>query len=72
MDVASHVSTPDRTNAIARRGKNLSAPSLIERTRLNGNDSHPRISSEPLIEDEGPNPTATPKYVYKYTCSSTM
>ena len=31
--------------------QNLSAPSSIKQTRLNGNDSHPKISSESLIED---------------------
>ena len=47
--------------------KNLSAPSLIELTRCNENDLHPIVSSEPLIEDEEPNPMATPKSTYKYT-----
>ena len=40
--------------------QNLSAPSSIKRTRLNGNYLHPSISYELLIEDEEPNPTATP------------
>ena len=33
-------------------------------TRLNDNDSYPSISSIPLIEDEEPNPTITPNFVY--------
>ena len=52
--------------------QNLSAPSLTERTRLDGNDSHSSISFEPLIEDEESNPTATPNLAYKYASSSTM
>ena len=32
--------------------QNLSAPSSIERTRLQRNDSHPNVSSKPLIQDE--------------------
>ena len=49
--------------------KNLSASSSIERTQLNSNDLHPSVSSEPLIEDEEPNPMATPKFAYLYACS---
>ena len=52
--------------------QNLSAPSSIEQTKLNGNDLHPSISFEPLIEDDEPNPTVTPNLAYKYTCSSMM
>ena len=37
-------------------------------TRRNGNDSHPRVSSKPLIEEEEPNPTITPKSAYKCIC----
>ena len=48
----------------------MGAPSLIERKKLNGSDLHPNISSEPLIEDEEPNPTVMPNLPYKYTCSS--
>ena len=40
--------------------QNLTAPSSIEQKQPNVNDSHPSISSEPLVEDEEPNPTATP------------
>ena len=32
-----------------RTSRNLSAPSLIIRTRLNDEDLHPSISSEPLM-----------------------
>ena len=39
---------------------NLDAPIIIRRRRLNDDNSHPRNSSEPLIEDELPNLTATP------------
>ena len=42
--------------------ENLGASSPIERTRLNGNDSHPSLSFEPLIEDEESNPMVTPKF----------
>ena len=42
--------------------QNLSAPSLIERIQLNSNDFYSSVSSEPFIEDENPNPTATPKF----------
>ena len=45
----------------------MSAPSLMKRTRLNGNNKHPSVSSEPLIEDEEPNLKATPNLAYKYT-----
>ena len=55
-----------------RRGQNLSAPSSIEQTRLNGNDLHPSVSYELLIEDEKPNPMAMPNFAYIYACSSTM
>ena len=51
--------------------QNLSDSSLIEQTRLNHNNLHPSISSEPLIEDEMPNPTVTPKFSYFYECSLT-
>ena len=49
--------------------ENLSAPSLIEQMKVNGNDSHSSVSSKPLIDDEEPNPTTTPNLAYKYTCS---
>ena len=52
--------------------KNLSALSLIERERLNGNDLHPSVSSKLLIENDEPNPMVTPSFFYKLTCSSTM
>ena len=32
----------------------------------------PSVSSQLLIKDETPNPTAMPKLAYKYTCSSKM
>ena len=73
----SHALIHDRTDPIERRFffmrdvKNLSSSFSIERTQHNGKHLHPSISSEPLIEDEEPNPTSTPKYVYKYTCSLT-
>ena len=51
--------------------QNLRCSFSIEQIRLNYNDSHPSISSEPLIEYETPIPTITPKFVYLYTCSST-
>ena len=40
----------------------LGAPFLIRRMWLNDDDSHPWISSEPLIEDETSNPMVTPKF----------
>ena len=49
----------------------LGAPVWIGQTRLNDNDLHPRISSQPLIKDEMSNPVATPKFSYLYACSST-
>ena len=49
--------------------KNLGALYLIERTQLNGNDSHPSISSKPLIKDEELNLTVTPKFANLYACS---
>ena len=53
--------------------KNSSASSSIERTQLSGHDSHPNISSEPLIEDEESNIMVTPNFSYNgHTCSSTM
>ena len=51
--------------------QNLSAPSPIEQTGINDNDSHPSVSFEPLIEYEEPNPTTTPKFAYLYACSLT-
>ena len=47
--------------------KNMSVPSLMKRMRLNGNNKHPSVSSEPLIEDEELNPKAMPNLAYKYT-----
>ena len=52
--------------------KNLIAPSWIEWIGLNGDDSHPSVSSEPLIEDEEANQTIRPNFTYIYACSSTM
>ena len=43
--------------------KNLDSSSLIQWPRLNCNDSHPHVSSEPLIEDETPDRTITPKFI---------
>ena len=62
------------SNASSSRAmwQNLCAPSSIERKQLNGNDSHPSVSSKPLIEDDEPNPTAMPNLAYKYTCSVTI
>ena len=51
---------------------NLSAPSWIKQTRLNGDDSHPRISSKLLIEDEEANRMVEPKFTYRYSYSLTM
>ena len=61
----------DASSSCATR-QNMSVASSIKQTRLNDNNSHPRVSSKPLIEDEEPNPTATAHLAYKYTCSSTM
>ena len=80
MDMWTHF---DRSMKIKRRTlsdtsssrttwQNMSAPSSIEQMRLNDKDSHPSVSSEPLIEDEEPNLTVTPNLAYKYICSSTM
>ena len=52
--------------------RNLGASSSIKWTQINGNDSHPRVSPEPLIEDEQTNPIATPNFAYKLTCYSMM
>ena len=52
--------------------QNVSALSSIKQMQLNDNDSHPSVSSKPLIKDEELNPTAKPNLPYKYTCSSTM
>ena len=43
--------------------KNISGSSSIDRTRLNHNDSHLSVSSEPLIEDEMANLMVTSKSV---------
>ena len=43
--------------------ENLSAPSSIGRMGLNGDDSHPSVSSDPLMEDEEANQTITPKFI---------
>ena len=51
--------------------KNLSTSSSIEWTRLNGNDLHPNISSESLIEDEEAHRMFMPNFAYIYACSST-
>ena len=40
---------------------NLDAKFLIEQTQLKDDDLHPGVSSKPLIDDELPNPMATPK-----------
>ena len=40
----------------------MSAPSSIGWMGLNGDDSHPRISSNQSIEDEEANCTFTPKF----------
>ena len=42
--------------------QNLDGPSPIQQPPLNRNDSHPRVSSKPLIEDEIPDRTVTPKF----------
>ena len=52
--------------------KNLNASSSIKLTRLNGHDSHPSVSFEPLIEDEESNQIVTYNLADKYTCSSKM
>ena len=52
--------------------QNMSASSLIERKRLNGDDSHLSISSESLIEDKEANRMVNPNFSYTYACSSTM
>ena len=52
--------------------RNLSAPSLLKRTRLNGDDLHPCISFEPMVEDEESHRMIVPNFSYKYTYSSTM
>ena len=52
--------------------QNLDASSLTERTRLKGKNLHPRVSSEPLIEDEELNLTVTPNFAYKLRCSLTL
>ena len=51
--------------------RNLSDSSSIEKMWFKRNDLHPSIPSEPLIEDETPNPMVMPKFTYLYTCSST-
>ena len=58
----------DRTTKMA----NLSAPSSIERTQLNDNDLHSKVSFELLIEDKEPNRMSMPNFAYIYTCSLTM
>ena len=40
----------------------LGAPFLIRQTQLSGGDFHPRVSSEPLIEDEETNRMVMPKF----------
>ena len=52
--------------------ENLSTPSLIKRTWLNGDNSHPSVLFEPLIEDEEAHRMVTPNFAYKYACSSIM
>ena len=52
--------------------QHLNAPSSIKHTRLKCNNLNPSISSELLIEDEMPNPTATANFAYIHACSSTM
>ena len=42
--------------------RNLCAPSSIELTQLNGNDSHHAFHLSLFIEDEEPNPMTTPKF----------
>ena len=69
-DISSFDSRSDRRDHAT--WKNLSVSSLIELTRLNGNDSHPSVSCEPLIEDEESKSTAMPNLAYKYACSSMM
>ena len=44
--------------------QNLSALSLLERTRLNLNNSHLDISSAPLIDDEETHQMVTPNFAY--------
>ena len=46
--------------------QNMSAPSLIERTWLNGNNSHTIVSFESLIEDEEAHWMITPNFAYIY------
>ena len=73
---ASGVSNQDKTAHILRVSslrvtwRNLNGLSSIELTRINRNDSHPCILSEPLIKDGTTNPTVTPKFAYLYECSS--
>ena len=50
----------------------LDGTSEIQRSRLNRNNSHSCISSEPLIEDQILDQTVTPNSPYKYRCSSTV
>ena len=75
MDTCTH---PEHLNKIKRQAlrdvssscamwQNLSALSIIERTRLNGNNSHPRFSSEPLIENEQAHQTGAPNFLPIYT-----
>ena len=42
--------------------RKLDGPSPIQQPRLNRNDSHLRVSSKPLIEDEMPDRMATSKF----------
>ena len=49
----------------------MSTLSTIERRRNNKNNSHPSVSSKPLIEYEEPNLMVMPKFAYLYACFST-
>ena len=52
--------------------QSLSALSLIKWTQVNDNDSYPRISYEPLIDNEEAHRTITPNFSYIYSCSLMM
>ena len=48
--------------------QNLSSLSLIEQTRLNDNNLHQSVSSEPLIEYEETHRTVTHTFAYICAC----
>ena len=50
------------TSSSCVRGQNLCTPSLIASMALNGDDSHPSVSSELFLKDEEANQKVTPKY----------